>query len=516
MRNGHTPGGKQRWVCRETRGGRNGSEGRGVCCTTTDPKVARTPSGAVKRTKQPIFKRTRGKTNVFVVTCAQNATPKHPGFYKALEQYCEHRSAELLVVPTRYKNPTSRWTASQANEDFWDVPVKQLLNTRYRINKNLQVIADVKTQPTAVQPLTGFEAITAGESCILGHTKLQFRTIATPQGRLPKILTTTGACTVPNYTDSKTGALGAFHHTLGACVVEVRGDKFHIRQLNAGKEGSFFDLERHYTGVGKPIKHSTCLSLTMGDTHRRAIDKAVAKATFQEIIPLLSPTHIVWHDLSDGNTVNPHAYGNPFIPIERFMLGENDVRKEIAEDLEYVLTHTPKDATSVIVPSNHNDFLQRWINDNDWRRLDPNNKTFYLETALALARMAEKGGGFEAERLNAFIFWAKKYYAGNKNVKVLEYDESYMIGSIEHGMHGHRGPNGARGNPKNLRRIGVKSNTGHIHSPGIEEGNYSAGTSTPLRVGYNVGPSSWLNTHILTYANSKRTLLNIINGEWRL
>ena len=515
-KNGHTPTGKQRWACRETNGGSGGGDGRAQCYSTTNPdSPERGQDGRVKSKKTPIFKRTRGKANVFVVTCAQNATPKHEPFYKALEQYANHRSAELLVIPTRYKNPTSRWTESQANADWWDVPAKQLLNTRFRINKNLQVIADVKTQPTAVQPLTGFEAITSGESAILGHTKLQFRTIATPQGRLPKILTTTGACTVPNYTDSKTGALGAFHHTLGACVVEARGGEFHIRQINAGKDGVFYDLELRYGGA-EPEASLRPLSLTMGDTHRRAIDKAVEKATFKEIIPQLEPMNIVWHDLSDGSTVNPHAYGNPFIPIERHMLGENDVRQEIFEDLEYVFRHTPKDATSVIVPSNHNDFLQRWINDNDWRRLDPSNKTFYLETALALAKMAEKGGGFDAERLNAFIYWAKKRFDGVDKVKVLEYDESYMLGSIEHGMHGHRGPNGARGNPKNLRRIGVKTNTGHIHSPGIEEGNYSAGTSTPLRVGYNTGPSSWLNTHILTYANSKRTLINIINGEWRL
>jgi hypothetical protein len=511
--NGHTPGGKQRWICRANSGERQ------ACYSTTNPNAGgvRKQDGTVRRKKTPIFKRTRGKANVFVVTCAQNATPKHEGFYKTLESYCEKRSAELLVIPTRYKNPTSRWTESQANADWWDVPAAQLLNTRFRINKNLQVIADVKTQPTAIQPLTGFEALTAGESAILGHTKLEFRTIATPQGRLPKILTTTGACTVPNYTDSKTGALGAFHHTLGAAVVEAKDGKFHIRQLLGDKrDGSFYDLDNFYVPGGRHSTGVPILSLAMGDTHRRAICKAVEKATFGEIIPALKPQHIIWHDLSDGYTVNPHAYGNPFIPIERDALNENNVEMELWDDLQYVAKHTPKWATSVIVPSNHNDFLHRWINDNDWRRLDPGNKVFYLQTALALAKMARDGKGFDAERLNAFIYWAKQHFAGSKNIKVLEYDESYMLGSIEHGMHGHRGPNGARGNPKNLRRIGVKTNTGHIHSPGIQEGNYSAGTSTPLRVGYNTGPSSWLNTHIATYANSKRTLLNIIDGEWRL
>ena len=83
-------------------------------------------------------------------------------------------------------------------------------------------------------------------------------------------------------------------------------------------------------------------------------------------------------------------------------------------------------------------------------------------------------------------------------------------------MHGDRGPNGARGSIKNLRRIGVKSIIGHSHSPGIDEGAYQNGTSTRLRLGYNVGPSSWLNAHTVVYANGKRSLINIIDGKWRL
>jgi hypothetical protein len=83
-------------------------------------------------------------------------------------------------------------------------------------------------------------------------------------------------------------------------------------------------------------------------------------------------------------------------------------------------------------------------------------------------------------------------------------------------MHGHYGPNGSRGNLKSFRRIGVKSVTAHEHSPGIDEGAYRVGTSTPLSRGYTHGPSNWLNTHALIYPNGKRTLINIIDGRWRL
>ena len=49
-------------------------------------------------------------------------------------------------------------------------------------------------------------------------------------------------------------------------------------------------------------------------------------------------------------------------------------------------------------------------------------------------------------------------------------------------MHGDKGPNGARGSIRNLRRIGIRSVIGHTHSPGIDEGCYQVGTSTRLRL----------------------------------
>lgn len=507
---GTASNGKPRWVCRAPTGD------RAQCYCTTAPGTGDRDQGGAKKTKQPLFRRSKGATQVFVVTGAQNATPRHKPFYAALEQYCNHRNGQLLVIPTRYKNPTSRWTKSQENEDVWDIPDAHLVNTRFKLNRNLEVLGDIKTQPTATQPLTGFEGITAGESAILGHTKSQLRTVAAPQGRFPKLLTTTGACTVPNYTDSKAGKLGEFHHSLGAVVVELSGNVFHLRQLNADrKTGQFQDLETLYGGE-RPCAGERPLGLAMGDTHVRAIDKAVERATFKEIIPLLKPLHAIWHDLCDGYSFNHHTQYDPFIPIERTAIGAASVRQEVYDALDYVAERTTPGLTSVIVPSNHNDFLQRWLSETDWRKLDPVNRVFYLETALEMARRAAKGDGYTAERLNAFIYWAKERFANSPFVKVLEYDESFMLGGVEVGMHGHQGPNGSRGSLNNLRRIGVKTVTGHAHSPGIEEGAFRVGTSSRLRVGYNTGPSSWLHTHCLIYANGKRTLINIIDGEWRI
>lgn len=513
-RDGRTPGGRQRWRCR------GGGGGRQFCYTTTTPgskAQIKQDGSVVRRGKAPVFTRTLGKaTERFIVTAAQNATPVHKGFMAALEQACKALNAELMVIPLRYKNPTSRWTESQANAEVWADEVQPYLwNTRKALGRNIVVLGDVKTQPTAVSPLTGFEAITHGESAILGHTKLQLRVIPTPQSKLPKILTTTGACTKPNYTDSRAGKLGEFHHCLGAALVETRGKKFHLRQLNADKsDGSFIDLDRRYTADG--IEDAgPAMALAMGDTHVDFIDPAVERATFGRggIVETLKPSVLVYHDVLDAYSVNPHHGGNPFIAVAKRRTGKDDARAELQRALAFVLARRKTVLKSVIVPSNHDDFLRRWVVNTDWRN-DPTNAEFYLETALAMvrgAKMTPNGVDYP----NPFKHWADRHFEALP-LYCLPPDESLVLGDVEYGLHGDRGPNGSRGSARNLRRIGVKTVIGHSHSPAIEEGCYQAGTSTRLRLEYNAGPSSWLQSHVCQYASGKRVVINIIEGEWRL
>lgn len=508
--------GKIRWTCERSAGG-----SRTYCFSSTNPEkgVVRDQVGRAKkggRVKAPVFKRDLREVKRFIITAAQNATPLHEPFFASLLTYCKATGAELIVIPLRYKNPTSAWTASQQNAEKWDPALKPFLyNQRRTLNKNLVLLGDIKTQPTASSPLTGYEAITHGESGILGHTKLQLLSIPTPQAKLAKLLTTTGAVTRPNYTDSRAGKLGEFHHTLGAMVAEIEGPIFHMRHVNGSKEdGSFIDLDKWYY-PDKVTDAPPALALIMGDTHVDFISPRVKEATFGEggIVDIVKPQHLVWHDLFDGYTVNPHHKGNIFNAIGKMRGGRVSARNEVLRACRFVKDHTPKGTVPVIVASNHDDFLRRWIVNANWKE-DAENAEFYLETALAMVRATElKEGGTSYP--SAFAYWAKKYLEPH-GAKVLSLNESFNLGGVELGMHGEIGPNGSIGSVRNLRRIGVKSVIGHSHSPAIDEGCYQVGTSTHLKLEYNNGPSSWLNTHCILYANGKRTLVNIINGSWRL
>jgi len=166
----------------------------------------------------------RGKKVTYVVTSAQNATPVHENALRSLLTYCRVNGATLLVIPLRYTNPTSIWSKRAEGSDWWAPEVlPYLIDERVVMHKHLVLLADIMTQPTATNPLEGFETITGPQSGILGHPKLELTTVPTPQQRLPKILTTTGSVTKKNYIPSKAGKKGAFHHTFGAAVVELDG-----------------------------------------------------------------------------------------------------------------------------------------------------------------------------------------------------------------------------------------------------------------------------------------------------
>lgn len=507
-----TPSGGQRWVCR------GGSGDRHHCYSTTNPSGPKTDKSGNKAARPAVFKRPlRADARTFIITAAQNATPVHENFWACLQTARKALGAELLVVPIRYKNPTSRWTMSQKNVEEWVKQVQPYLyNARVNLNKNLVLLGDIKTQPTASDPLSGFESITGGESAIVAHTKLQLKTVATPSNKMAKLLTTTGACTVANYTDSKAGKKGEFHHALAAVIVEVDGSIFHIRTVNYDKaSASFTDLETRYTTT-RAVRAPRPLALAMGDTHVDFIDPAVEKAT-DEMTAMLRPLHKIWHDVLDGYSANPHHYGNPFNAIAKRKVNADDVKAEVFRAIDYVRDHTPDDCKSVVIASNHDDFLRRWVVNTDWRS-DPTNASFYLATAFAMVTgtILGKGG---TEYPSPFPYWFNSRLGLMKDrtkFRCLGGNESFVLGGVELSLHGDRGPNGSRGSAKNLRRIGVRSIIGHSHSPAIEEGCYQVGTSTRLRLEYNTGPSSWLNTHCILHADGKRQLIHIIGGKWRL
>lgn len=469
------------------------------------------------QTPQTVLRRDLPKgVRRYIITAAQNGTPVHPEFWPVLSNMARTLKAEILVVPLRYKNPTSTFAGSQQNAEWWAPEVTPYLwNQRHAINENLTLLADIKTQPTAAEPLSGFDAVSLSSSGIVGHTKLQMRVIPTPGALLPKMLTTTGACTQSNYSDTKTGRIGEFHHSLSAVLVEVDGKRFHLRHLHYSAQGEphVTDLGDYWTATERRAAPRP-EALVCGDTHVDAICPDVRRATYgpRGIVSVLRPKRIVHHDLLDAYSCSPHHEGNPFIAEAKRLSGKDDVRGEVYRAIRFAESTTPEDCEAFIVSSNHDNMLARWILRADWK--SQASREFYLETALAMTRGTTMGAG-GTEFPDPFAYWVGVLKP--KRVRVLGRGDSLSVSGVELSMHGDIGPNGARGSIRNLRRIGTKSVIGHSHTPGISEGAYQVGTSSRLQLEYNIGPSSWLNAHCLVHADGKRQIIVIHSGgKWRL
>ncbi len=555
-KNGHNGKGKQQWVCRS--GGSDSGRNKTLCYSTLYPERTYVVGhdgkrkGGEKPRKQ--FKRKIDTGRIMIFTAAQNATPVHENFFAALKTFQDDWDAELCVIPIRYKNPTSRWSASQQNKEYWlrdvaeaelaeegityktyekeyfdnydintpswvqyldEYSAKYLYEQKRKLNSNLIVRADVKTQPTAGDPLTGMEGMTQGESGIFGHTKLRLKCVATPQDKLPKILTTTGACTVANYTDSTAGKKGEHHHVLGAVVVEIKNDKvFHIYHINARKsDGAFIFLDHEYHADGKIKKAAPAKALIFGDAHYRFVNQKVVDATFDAggLVDILQPEVFVWHDLLDCYWGNPHNSKDPFITIAKHK-SEYHLAREEVEDTVAWMQALGDGRINYIIPSNHDDMFARWIIREDWKD-HPDNAEFYLETALQMARSA-RVADTGAEYDDPFAYWVNQMTDGDPKIIALPRNKSLTIGDIELSFHGDKGPNGARGTVGNLSKIGVKVISGHGHSAEIKDGHTRVGTMTALSAEYTDGPGSWINAHASIDAFDKRHLHFCIDGDF--
>lgn len=451
-----------------------------------------------------------------VITAAQNATPVNKAFFRSLLTYCASNDAQLIVVPYRYKNPTSMWSAKAETDDWWAPElVPYLMDRRVDLNPNLVLLADIKTQPTATEPLQGFETITGAKSALIAHPKVGLTCVPTPQSRMAKILMTTGAVTEKNYIPSKAGKKAEHHHTFGAAVVELNGKKFQLRRINATRAGSFCELNHEYDG--DKVREQPIEALVMGDTHAEFADPAVMKATFDgadSIVGTLKPKTLVWHDIHDFYSRNHHHKYEVFVNYAKHHTpGRGNVRTTLEETFGLVDRVTPPGVTNIFVPSNHPDALGKWVKETD-PRTDPENCVFWAETFRAMA-LGTTWGRTGARTIDPFVYWAKKMLKTASQAVFPSRSDSVLIKDIDVNHHGDAGPNGARGSIKAFTKIGVKCVIAHGHSPGEREGAVQVGHNCFGDLEYLKGPSSWMVADCAIYKNGKRSLIFVIDGEWR-
>lgn len=442
------------------------------------------------------------KSKYLILTWAQNATPVHKPFWDNMLAYAEYLGADIGVIAGRYQNPTSLFSSSMKNSEWWDevfykkdedgeIVESYIDSSRQNVHPLLDVLADIKVVPTAKDPLRGFEGISGDKTSIIGHPSIHLKSLPVLKGHPNKLLLTTGACTIRNYSDTKEGKVSDFHHTYGFVIVELKDDEtFYIRQVTAESDGSFTDLI--FDIKNKKVKEiDSCAAFVMGDVHSSQVYQPVVKETLR-LFEFLKPRRVVLHDLFNGESVNHHESKDPIKSFQRIQKEIHLVKNEIDGVYSFIEDNNLLKYNPIVVRSNHDLWLDRWISEGDWKK-DVHNAVEYMEFSLALLQgNAPKG---------ILPHLLEKRY-GDK-VTCLDFDDSFKINGWELGQHGHLGANGSKGNLEQYRKLNTKVITGDWHVPGRKCGAACVGTYSDLRLGYNKGASAWMHCGVIVHNNGK-------------
>lgn len=454
----------------------------------------------------------------FVFTSAQNNTYVHDGFLQSLLQFCDHNDAELIIGKFRY-NKAGFQNLTEDNDDSWYDPklAPYFLNEPAEICNGLVWCGELDILPTAVNPFSGMDSYTRRSAGIFPHTKRQMKSVATPMGEDAKFLYTTGAITKLNYIQRKAGQKAEFHHVFGAMYVEIDTDgTWFAFQLNADTKGSFYHFTDYYTPAGVTHGHRV-EGINWGDIHAEKMNGVINTASWygrNSMLNVLRPKYQFIHDLSDFEARNHHNIKDPHFLAWQHYHGVNSVADGLRQGGAFLTDIQRDDCQTVVVESNHDLAFKKWLK-NKAGMYDPENACYWHEGNAEIHRQIKNG----IENFGIFEWAIRREYNLDNTVFLTE-NNSFIIcekfGGIDCGMHGHRGVNGARGTANGFRGLGRRCNTGHAHSAGIIDGIYTSGVSAAMDMGYNKGLSSWSYSHIMTYPNSKRCIVTIKNGKYRV
>lgn len=445
----------------------------------------------------------------FVITTAVTGCASHEGFHSSLKAFCKANKAALLILVASDPGQNKTHNSGYGTIDMKLAKECVVVEDTY-LNSNF-FISTIKLSAKQINPTTGLSDIgQRGGSFVFASPKQSLTLESTSNEKLPHVLMTTGAITKPNYvTDlymsERTAYIADKHHVMGAVFVSIIDDKDYgytqIQMMN--EEGSFVHFGKRYHPNGK-ITSEAPQAIVCGDWHSGETDPLVRKCT-EEMISLLKPKKVILHDAFNGRSINHHEEDNAIIQAQNFMNGAPSLEQEVVGLRDDLIWFAKQVQEIVIVKSNHDEFLSGSYLKYAKYAKDPQNHYFSLDLAKAMM-----------EGKDPLKFAVEKVGLKPTNIRWLKRDEDFKIADIQLGAHGDVGASGSKGTLKGMRKAYGLSVTGHSHTPGIWHGATAVGTSSFLRLSYNRGPGSWMQTHCFVYDDGSRQLVNMIKGRWTL
>jgi len=470
-----------------------------------------------------------GGKGKYVVTAAQFGATVNMETLASLKHYCKANNAQLIVMVIQYgiihkmNRKLNRFElTSQISAHLTEDPDITIVYPDVEIlvlNDNLS-LNTMRLRPTLNDHLSGLGPTGDSVTQIFAAPVMRMDPIAVSNDDIPKIHMTTGAVTYPRYRDDKAGRRAIDSHCFGGLIVEVTDETyFHYRQLLANKEGEFYDIDlKKYTPKGVEKAPGCVNSVIPGDWHTGSTDPSVREVLTKKggVFAKLKPLYVVMHDFFDGESISHHDERDAILMAQKAMSGNLSLKEDLEEcvtEIRHLLASSPK-TKFVFARSNHDEFLDRWLQDPHRAVNDHLNAYMYhILSALKIEEQDKKQSAISCYMRNAL---AEREL---KRIHFLTRDEDFVQPPVKKlgiklDMHGDKGVSGSRGNIAQFNRLAMRTITGHTHAPGIFGSAWRVGTSSLLDLGYNDGPSNWMHTFGIVFENGQRMLVNIIDGAW--
>lgn len=369
--------------------------------------------------------------------------------------------------------------------------IKNYLATSVEFDKDKKCQAkDLKISYSTKNPLINLDKLSNYTTTFIVGSPKQYLSILPyhPSGEY-KVARSTGTISAIKYDSTVSGSLDKQHNTMGGLVLEYSesSKRYIVREL-IYKNFMINDMGVVYTSNKnvKPIKDSSVPAMVLGDMHFPEEDEECVAKTIS-LINKLNVDKVILHDIFSLNSISHHDIEKPLVQAikttnDGFMTLKDEML-EASRKLDAMAKQCPN-ATFIVVHSNHDDFLAKYLNGSSWLYDRPNTIT-----AMKLfVDIAEGKNPFEG-------------YFTSKNVHFLKEHEALEICGYELGEHGHSGISGARGSALTYSKTYSKSVSAHTHSPSTYETSVIVGTNSKLLLGYNGGITKWAHDNVAIYGN---------------
>jgi len=476
----------------------------------TENSFSKLPSQLVTARKREVNK----DTDVVLFTSAQNKTHVHKQAWENMLRYKEFinslgKKCEIVVAPSRYRNPTSPVeNEKKETEQWWVDEIIDYLHYGKRYLGDTLMATNTRIRPTAKEPLSGYELMARDYNLVLPHSKIHFKTMPRFKNQALRTMSTTGFITHKNYSDSKAGDIASENHSYGFVVIEKKKDGtcYVPRNVKIDKQGNFCDVGYSVTPKGVE-KIKSIEGIVWGDWHTRNINTDVFSAT-TSLLKQIKPDKHVLHDVLDGSSFNPHETKDMFIQRLKIKQEAYLIDEEIEETFDWISKLEDEVGGEVnVVLSNHDVFLDRHINSFDWKK-DLHNSPAYLKYAHIQQTVDLRDYG------SLYGYLLKE---AMPQVKYINHGESMQLCSYETGEHGDSGINGSRGNHKSFSRLNTKMIHAHQHSPVIHNGVTVVGVTCEINQYYTrAGMSSWAYAHSIVHKETKKNQLIVFDDDLQI